>query len=160
MRVLGLDPGTAHTGFGLVTRDGDRLVRLASGVLQLGSGTLAERLVRLHAGLERLIRTYTPTACAVEDLFHHRSARSALSLGHARGVCLLAAALHGLEVAEFAPSVVKKAVTGNGAARKQQVAYMVARILHEAEESSDHASDALAAAICMIEASVPLRLID
>jgi crossover junction endodeoxyribonuclease RuvC len=160
MRVLGLDPGTAHTGFGIVARDGERLARVASGVLHLGSGTLPERLVLLHAELDRLIRSYAPTACAVEDLFHHRSARSALSLGHARGVCLLTAAQHGLVVSEYPPAVVKKALTGNGAAGKQQVAYMVSRILREEPEASDHASDALAAAICLLETSEPLRLME
>src|SRR5512145_1826630 len=88
MRVLGLDPGTTSTGYGVVERDDDRLVRVAAGVIRVGSGDLATRLVHLHRELERLIATWMPTACAIEDLFYHRSARSALALGHARGVCL------------------------------------------------------------------------
>ena len=160
MRVLGLDPGTSNTGYGVVCRDGDRLVRLAAGVIRLGSGSLATRLVFLHAELERLIATWSPVACAVEDLFHHRSARSALALGHARGVCLLAAAAHGLDVVEYQPAVVKKAVTGSGGADKQQVAFMVGRLLGVTPETSDHAADALAAAICLIEERQPLRVFD
>jgi crossover junction endodeoxyribonuclease RuvC len=160
MRVLGLDPGTHCTGYGVVERRGDRLQRLASGILRLGKGDLAARLARLHAGLQGLIDAWSPTACAVEDLFHHRSARSALALGHARGVCLLAAAARGLEVVEYPPAVVKKAVTGHGAAGKQQVAYMVARLLGVEEEPEDHASDALAAAICLVESRQELRVFE
>lgn len=160
MRVLGLDPGTSNTGYGIVGRDGDRLVRLAAGVIRLGGGPLAPRLVHLHTEIDRLIALWTPVACAVEDLFYHRSARSALALGHARGVCLLAAAARGLEIFEYQPAVVKKAVTGNGGADKQQVAAMVGRLLSAAPEASDHAADALAAAICLIEARQPLRVYD
>ncbi len=160
MRVLGLDPGTHCTGYGIVERDGDRLAHVASGVLRLGKGDLATRLAALHVGLEGLIDTWSPTACAVEDLFHHRSVRSALALGHARGVCLLAAAARGLDVVEYPPAVVKKSVTGHGGADKQQVAHMVARLLGVAEESEDHASDALAAAICLLEARQPLRVFE
>ena len=158
MRALGIDPGTKSTGYGVVDADGDRLVRLDAGVIALGSGTLAERLVRLHRELTRLIVTWSPAVCAVENLFHHRSARSALALGHARGVCLLAAAAHGLDLEEYAPALVKKAVTGNGAAGKEQVQYMVARLLGTEAEASDHAADALAAAICLLEARRPLRV--
>ena len=160
MRVLGLDPGTVHTGFGVVEEDGDRMVRVASGVIDVGSGILASRLVQLHGELERLIARWSPEACAVEDLFYHRSARAALALGHARGVCLLACAARGLEVIEYKPRAVKKAVTGNGAADKQQVASMVARLLGDDVESSDHASDALAAAICLLQARQPLRVFE
>ncbi len=160
MRVLGLDPGTVHTGFGVVDEEGDRMVRLASGVIDVGRGVLAQRLVQLHIALESLIARYAPAACAVEDLFFHRSARSALALGHARGICLLACAAQGLEVVEYQPRVVKKAVTGNGAADKQQVASMVARLLGDAVEASDHASDALAAAICLLQARQPLRVFE
>ena len=160
MRVLGLDPGTMSTGYGVVCRDGDRLVRLAAGVIRVQSGTLATRLVQLHQELERLVDAWSPAACAVEDLFYHRSARSALALGHARGVCLLVAAGHGLDVVEYQPPVIKKAVTGNGGADKQQVAFMVARLLDATPEVSDHAADALAAAICLIEERQPLRVFD
>lgn len=160
MRVLGLDPGTTSTGYGVVERDDDRLVRVAAGVIRVGSGDLATRLVHLHRELERLIATWMPTACAIEDLFYHRSARSALALGHARGVCLLAAAAHGMDVVEYQPPVIKKAVTGNGGADKQQVGFMVARLLGAEPEISDHAADALAAAICLLADRQPLRLFE
>ena len=158
MRVLGLDPGTARTGYGVVGLENGRLVRHTSGVVKLGSGALAPRLATLHAELDRIIRAHAPTACAVEGLFHHRNARSALMLGHARGVCLFAAAAHGLEVAEYPPATVKKALTGHGAAEKHQVGLMVARLLGAEPESALDASDALAVAICRLEDERVLRV--
>ncbi len=158
MRVLGLDPGTSRTGYGVVGTENGRLVRYASGVVHLGRGPLACRLATLHAELDRLIRAHRPAACAVEGLFHHRNARSALLLGHARGVCLLAAAARGLEVAEYAPASVKKALTGHGAAQKHQVGFMVARLLDEEPERALDASDALAVAICRLEDERALRV--
>ncbi|UCE03854.1 MAG: crossover junction endodeoxyribonuclease RuvC [Candidatus Latescibacterota bacterium] len=157
-RVLGIDPGTVRTGFGIVGRDGSRLRRVASGTVELGRAPLPQRLAHLHSELTRLIDNYTPTACAVEGLFQHRNARSALLLGHARGVCLLAAAAHGLDVVELAPATVKRSLTGNGAADKQQVGFMVARLLDDFSESAPDACDALAVAICLIETRKPLRL--
>lgn len=158
MRVLGLDPGTLRTGYGIVASEGDRPVRVASGVLRLGRVPLPQRLVRLHEALVRLVETYHPDACAVEGLFHQRHARSALILGHARGVCLLAAATRGIEVVEYAPATVKRAISGHGAADKQQVAFMVAHLLGEAVEESSDASDALAVAICHLESRRLLRV--
>lgn len=158
MRVLGLDPGTARTGYGVVGHDGERLVRYASGVVRLGRGPLAPRLATLHRELDRLISRYEPTTCAVEGVFQHRNARSALLLGHARGVCMLAAAMHGMEVTEYAPATVKKALTGHGQAEKHQVGEMVARLLGGEPEAELDASDALAVAICRLEDSRVLRV--
>jgi len=160
MRVLGLDPGTVRTGYGIVERAGDRFVRLGSGVVELGNGPLPDRLVRLQAELERLITAYAPTACAIEGLFHHRNAKSALLLGQARGVCLLSAARHGLDIVEYAPASVKKSMTGRGAADKECVGAMVARLLGEAAEASLDASDALALALCYLEERRPLRVFE
>lgn len=158
MRVLGLDPGTSRTGYGVVGLENGRLVRFASGVVSLGRGPLAPRLAALHRELDRLIETYDPTVCAVEGLFHHRNARSALLLGHARGVCLLVAAAHGLDVTEYPPATVKKAMTGHGAAEKAQVGFMVARRLGQQPETALDASDALAVAICRLEDERNLRV--
>jgi crossover junction endodeoxyribonuclease RuvC len=158
MRVLGLDPGTARTGYGVVGLEHGRLVRFASGVVQLGRGPLAPRLATLHRELDRIIQTHKPTACAVEGLFHHRNPRSALLLGHARGVCLLVAAAHGLDVAEYPPATVKKAMTGHGGAEKHQVGFMVARRLGEEPQTAMDASDALAVAICRLEDERSLRV--
>ena len=160
MRVLGLDPGTVRTGYGIVERAHDRFVRLGSGVVELGTGPLPHRLVRLQAELERLIAAYSPTVCAIESLFHHRNAKSALLLGQARGVCLFSAARHGLDIVEYAPASVKKSMTGRGAADKGQVGAMVARLLGEAAEASLDASDALALALCYLEELKPLRVFE
>jgi len=160
MRVMGLDPGTRKTGFGIVTlRDGNP-VRVASGVLRLGNGRLEERLGRLHEELLAVVAQHQPTACAVEGVFQHRNPRSALILGHARGVCLLAAALHNLEVVEYPPATIKRAITGHGAADKQSVGHMVARLLRVPPEASEDASDALAVALCHLESSRPLRVFE
>jgi crossover junction endodeoxyribonuclease RuvC len=132
--------------------------RIASGVLQLGSGALEERLARLHKGLCRVVLEHQPTTCAVEGVFQHRNPRSALILGHARGVCLLAAALHKLAVVEYPPATVKRAIAGHGAANKQSVGVMVARLLQVRPESSEDASDALAVALCHLECHRPLRV--
>lgn len=161
MRVLGLDPGTERSGWGVVERaDEEAWRRIASGVVRLGSGELPSRLVRLHTELERILQAYSPDSCAIEGLFHHRNARSALLLGHARGVCLLVAAAHGVPVTEYAPARVKNALVGHGAADKQQVAAMVSRLLGFEPRDSHDETDALALAICHLEAERPLRLVE
>lgn len=159
-RVLGLDPGTERTGFGCVEMGPDGPVRVASGIVRLGRGSLAERLDCLYRELTRLFTVYQPRECAVEGVFHHRNFRSALLLGHARGVCLLAAATHGLPVSEYAPAVVKRAVTGHGAAEKDRVAAMVAALLRFEPQGEFDETDALALALCHLEAARPLRLME
>jgi crossover junction endodeoxyribonuclease RuvC len=160
MRVLGLDPGTERSGWGVVERDDAAWRRLASGIVRLGSGDLPARLVRLHTELERILTAYRPDGCAIEGLFHHRNARSALLLGHARGVCLLVAAAHGVPVTEYAPARVKNALVGHGAAGKEQVAAMVGRLLGFQSAATHDETDALALAICHLEAERPLRLVE
>jgi crossover junction endodeoxyribonuclease RuvC len=158
MRVLGLDPGSERTGWGCIELDAAGPVRIASGVLVLGRGPLPERLARLDSGLEQVFAQHRPDACATEGLFHHRNARSALLLGHARGVCLLVAARHRVPVAEYAPAAVKRAIAGHGAADKERVCAMVASLLgFEPGELFDE-TDALAIALCHLEAERPLRL--
>lgn len=122
---------------------------LEHGVLALGEGApIEDRLSRLHAGLTRALREHKPDVVAIEDIFHAQHARSALTLGQARGVALLAAAQSGARVRSFAPSVIKQAVTGTGRAEKEQVGRMVAVLLGITIEGRADASDALAAAIC------------
>jgi crossover junction endodeoxyribonuclease RuvC len=129
--------------------------------VHLGHAPLPERLARLHAALDALFSAQRPDGCAIEGLFHHRNARSALILGHARGVCLLVAAQHGVPVAEYAPASVKQALTGHGAASKSQVSAMVARVLGLADTAETHdETDALAVALCHLEAQRPLRLVE
>ena len=150
MKVFGIDPGSRFCGFGVVEDAGGTRVRhLAHGVLEVGKGgSIGERLRALHEGLSRELRRHRPEMVVVEDVFHARNARSALVLGQARGVALLAAAQAGIEVRSFAPSVIKQAVTGTGRAEKDQVGRMVAVVLGIPIQGRLDASDALAAAIC------------
>ena len=160
MRVLGLDPGTERTGFGCVESDGDALHWVASGVLRLGRGDLAGRLAQLHTHLLELFAAHRPDACAIEGIFHQHHARSALLLGHARGICLLAAAEREVPVTEYAPATVKRAVTGNGAADKQVVEAMVARLLGPRDIATYDESDAIAVALCHLQSARVLRVFE
>ncbi|HZX96509.1 MAG TPA: crossover junction endodeoxyribonuclease RuvC [Myxococcales bacterium] len=150
MIVLGIDPGSRFCGFGVVEDVGGARVRhVAHGVLAMGEGgAVEERLRLLHEGLFRELQRHRPELVAVEDVFHARNARSALVLGQARGVALLAAAQAGARVRSFAPAVIKQAVTGTGRAEKEQVGRMVSVLLGIAMQGRLDASDALAAAIC------------
>jgi crossover junction endodeoxyribonuclease RuvC len=153
MRVLGIDPGSRRTGFAVVEREGSRLRPLAWGTIALGDGALPDRLRTLYLAIEALVAEHGPTTVAVEGIFHAKNAGSALKLGHARGVALLVASLHELEVHEYAPAVVKRAVTSSGRADKTQVQYMVRLLLGLAETPEEDAADALAVAICHAQAA-------
>lgn len=149
MRVLGIDPGSRHCGFGVVeARSGSRVVHIAHGVISpRATDPLEKRLTLIFEELTEVIRAHVPVACAVEEIFFAANAKSALVLGHARGVALLAAARAGLPVQSYAPTLVKQSVVGTGRAEKEQVTRMVSVILGiPATERSD-ASDALAIAI-------------
>jgi crossover junction endodeoxyribonuclease RuvC len=147
--VLGIDPGTASLGFGVVERVGGGLREIHHGCLTTTPDeALPQRLLRIHACVAEAIATHRPTLVAVERLFFSRNAQTALGVGHARGVVLLAAAEAGLPVREATPSEVKTAVTGSGTAGKEQVGRMVSTILGLAEmPTPDDAADALAIAI-------------
>ena len=148
-RLIGLDPGLRSTGWGVIEAEGNRLGYVASGVIRsTDSGTLADRLVELHAGLVRVIETYRPDEAAVEETFVNRNPASTLKLGQARGIALLVPALAGLPVAEYATNQVKKSVVGTGHADKEQIAMMVRRLLPGVGETAGDAADALAVAIC------------
>jgi crossover junction endodeoxyribonuclease RuvC len=150
MIVLGIDPGLANTGYGVVARRGGRLVALDGGVVQTAASQSAEqRLGELHEALGELIREHAPTAMALETLYFGANARSAFAVGQARGVAMLCAGQRGVECFSYTPQQVKGAVCGSGAAPKDQVARMVAALLSlPSEPHPDHASDALAVAIC------------
>jgi crossover junction endodeoxyribonuclease RuvC len=147
--ILGIDPGTASLGHGVVERTGGRLREIDHGVLTTSpSEPLPERLLAIHAFVAELIETHRPALLAVERLFFTRNAQTAIGVGHARGVVLLAAAEAGLAVREATPSEVKTAVSGSGVADKEQVGRMVALILGlPAVPTPDDAADALAVAI-------------
>jgi crossover junction endodeoxyribonuclease RuvC len=145
--ILGVDPGSHATGYGVI-ETGPVVRMLGGGVIRCPrQAPLAERLLTIHTELGAVIERFAPAAMAVEDLFNAKNARSSLILGHARGVILLAGSTAGLPVVEYAPREVKQAVTGNGAARKEQVRFMVMRLLGLREEPPLDQSDALAVAL-------------
>jgi crossover junction endodeoxyribonuclease RuvC len=150
MIVLGIDPGTADTGYGVVESSGSRLRSLAAGVIQTPSGMpLERRLAAIHAGVEALLERHEPAALAIEELYFGANVRTAFAVGQARGVVLLAAGRRGTPARSYTPQQVKGAVCGHGRAGKEQVARMVARLLGlTAPPRPDHAADALAVAIC------------
>ena len=147
-RILGLDPGLRRTGWGVVAVAGARLAWVAHGVITPPTtAPFAERLRVLFEGLEAVIAEHRPHEAAVEETFVNSNALSALKLGHARAAALIAPARAGLAVAEYAPTVVKKALVGAGGADKTQVAFMVRRLLPACGEASADCADALAVAI-------------
>lgn len=160
--VLGIDPGTAITGFGVVATGGDhRAVLLECGVIRTrATAALPDRLLQIATAIAALAARHRPHVLALEDVFHGKNARTALVLGHARGVVMLSAAQVGLPVAEITPREVKRAVTGTGAATKSQVAAMVARLLHlAAPPSPADAADGVAIALTHLMRATPrLRL--
>ena len=148
-RLLGLDPGLRVTGWGVVDVDGNRLTHVADGAVRPpADGSLAARLAVLHRALARVIDTYRPDEAAVEETFVNRNPASALRLGQARGVVLLAPAEAGLPVAEYPANLVKKSIVGAGHADKAQISAMVRALLAIRRVSSSDAADALAVAIC------------
>jgi crossover junction endodeoxyribonuclease RuvC len=151
MIILGVDPGSVRTGYGVIDTDGRRHALVDRGVIAPPPRReLPERLRLIHDGITGLISRHHPEALAVEDIFHAVNARSALVLGHVRGVVLLAGAEHGLAVHAFSPAAVKVQITGYGRAEKGQVALMVSRLLCLAEDSTaGDAADALAVALCL-----------
>jgi crossover junction endodeoxyribonuclease RuvC len=150
MTILGIDPGLASTGYGVVGRREGKLVALAGGVIETRAGISQERrLADIHAEVDELISSHEPGTVVLEELYFGQNVRTAFAVGHARGVVMLAAAQHGLACASYTPQQVKGAVCGNGRAPKDQVARMVKTLLGLAEEPRpDHAADALAVAIC------------
>jgi crossover junction endodeoxyribonuclease RuvC len=152
VNVLGIDPGLANTGYGLVTRRGARFVALDGGVVQTRAGVpLERRLATLFADVEELVDRHRPDAVALEDLFFGQNARSAFAVGQARGVVMLAAGRRGVPCASYTPQQVKQAVCGSGRAAKDQVARMVCAMLGLPDAPlPDHATDALAVAVCHV----------
>ena len=159
IRILGLDPGLRRTGWGVVTVSGTRLVHVAHGVIAPSERmAFADRLLVLFEGIAAVIETHAPDEAAVEETFVNTNASSTLKLGHARACCLIAPARAGLVVAEYAATVVKKAVVGTGAAEKDQVGFMVRRLLPTAGETTSDAADALAVAIAHAHARTARRV--
>jgi crossover junction endodeoxyribonuclease RuvC len=148
IRILGLDPGLSAMGWGVIEMTGSRLSHIAHGVIATKpSSGLGVRLMMLHRELTLIIQCHAPSSIAVEQAFVARDPQAALKLGHARAVALLAAAEAGLEIAEYAPNHIKKCVVGAGHAGKEQVQFMVKRLLPACSVTQADAADALAAAI-------------
>jgi crossover junction endodeoxyribonuclease RuvC len=160
VRVFGIDPGSKRTGYGCVETDGRRHQLVACGAITALAGDLfPHRLARIHRELTALLVTCRPDCVAIENLFHANNARSALTLGHARGVAMLAAVEAGCEIVEYTPAEVKRAVVGYGRAEKHQVQQMITLLigLEKAPKPFD-ASDALAVAICHLHSRPVARV--
>jgi crossover junction endodeoxyribonuclease RuvC len=157
LRILGIDPGSLVTGYGVVERRGAEVHHVAHGTLRPPrAAPLASRLAAIHAGVAGVIGSHRPDLVVVEQVFVAANARAALVLGQARGVALAAASAAGLGVEELSPQEVKRAVVGNGAAQKLQVQRMVQRLLGLATPPAQDAADALAAALCRAHQSALL----
>jgi crossover junction endodeoxyribonuclease RuvC len=149
VRVLGLDPGSRRTGYGVVERSGNRFLCVVQGPIAPPARLdLAHRIHAIAMRAAELMEEYAPDAVVVEEAFYHESVRSTLVLGHVRGALLVAAVQRGLTIAEYSPREIKMSVTGNGGATKDQVAYMVQRLLGLRAAPQGDAADALAAALC------------
>ncbi|WOC78586.1 crossover junction endodeoxyribonuclease RuvC [Stutzerimonas frequens] len=146
--ILGIDPGSRITGYGVVRDTGRGCEYVASGCIRTGSGELSERLHAVFSGVSEVIRTYGPVTMGIEQVFMARNADSALKLGQARGAAIVAGAEAGLQIAEYTATQVKQAIAGTGGADKQQVQMMVMHLLKLLEKPQIDASDALAIALC------------
>ena len=149
MRILGIDPGTRITGYGIIDVEGNRLRHVDNGIIKTrSSDPLPLRLKTIYDGLSTILNQFAPQAVAVEQVFMAKNPRAALTLGHARGTAVLSAVNLGLEVQEYSALQVKSAVVGYGHAAKQQVQQMVKALLNLPEVAQEDAADALAVAIC------------
>lgn len=152
--MIGIDPGTRHLGWGVLTRTGTKVEHVAHGVIDTDlDGSLADRLVEIDTELERVIREHAPDVGAVETIFFSKNANSAAKLGHARGVILLRLARAGMPIHEYAPTLVKRSVAGKGAADKKQVAMVMTAILRLSKPPRSDAADALAVALTHLHAA-------
>lgn len=148
MRVLGIDPGSRVTGYGVIDATGERLVRVASGSLKIPADDLPQRMGVIIDRLGTIIRDHSPEVMAIEEVFVSRNPRSALILGHARGAAICSGVLRNLPVHEYSPRAIKQATTGRGGADKAQVQHMVKVLLGLGELPAEDEADALACAIC------------
>jgi crossover junction endodeoxyribonuclease RuvC len=148
MRILGIDPGSRVTGFGIIDQVGSIPRYVASGCIRVGHLTYPERLRNIYTGILEIITQYVPMTAAIEQVFVHKNVASALKLGQARGAAIVAMASGGLDIAEYAPRSIKKNVVGYGNADKQQIQHMVGLLLKIEGKLGADAADALAIAVC------------
>ena len=147
-RILGIDPGSRLTGFGVIDFDGDKAVYIASGTVRSIDGAFADRLRQIFESIGEIVDEFRPDIVSIESVFMHKNAGSALKLGQARSAAICATFKYGSEVYEYAPREIKQAIVGTGAATKEQVQHMVVSILSLDGAPAPDAADALAAAIC------------
>jgi crossover junction endodeoxyribonuclease RuvC len=161
VRIFGIDPGSDRTGYGCVETDGSRHRLVCCGAISApASAAFPDRLALIHSRLSDLLRDHRPDAVAIENIFFAANVRSALKLGHARGVAMLAAVEAGVRVVEYTPAEIKRAVVGHGRAEKPQVQHMVKMLLGLATAPAPHdAADALAVAICHVHSHTPARAV-
>jgi crossover junction endodeoxyribonuclease RuvC len=150
MIILGVDPGTIFTGFGLIKQDGNSHHRIINGIIKLPpSFSLSQKLEIIYDELDKLIKTYRPDEFAIETAFYGKNVQSAMKIGYARGVSMLAAVHNKIPASEYSPREIKKSVVGNGAASKEQVYFMISTLLElKKEKMKFDESDALAVALC------------
>lgn len=149
VRIIGVDPGLQHCGWGIIESADNHLRYIASGTISPpAKQSLGERLAQIHAGLSRIVEEFKPQQAAIEETFVSVNGQSTLKLGHARGVALLALAQTGLPISEYAARLVKKTITGNGNADKNQMQHMIRHLLPLSSADSADAADALAIAVC------------
>ncbi len=150
MKILGIDPGLSTTGYGIIEAEGDRLHEITHGTIKKRQRKdFSQNLLGIYQGVTKIIQEFQPDYCAIESIFYHQNKKTAITMGHVRGVAILAAAQNQIAVAEYSPREVKLSIVGSGSAAKIQVQAMVKNILRLKEiPHSDDAADALAIAIC------------
>ncbi|VAW89932.1 Crossover junction endodeoxyribonuclease RuvC [hydrothermal vent metagenome] len=148
IRILGIDPGSRITGFGVIDVSGNRVSYVASGCVRTADGSLPERLKTIYEGIFEVVRSYQPLEMAIENVFMQKNAASALKLGQARGAAICAVVTQAVDVHEYSPTQIKQAVVGRGHADKTQVQHMVTALLKLPETPQADAADALACALC------------
>lgn len=146
--ILGIDPGSRVTGYGVIQLANRQLQYIGSGCIRTSEGQLSQRLLQIFNGICELMEQYQPNEVAIEEVFMHQNPSSALKLGHARGVAMVACASHRVNVSEYSPREIKQAIAGYGAAEKTQVKHMVVQLLQLNAAPQSDAADALAIAIC------------
>lgn len=146
--ILGIDPGSQITGYGIIKTEAQNNIYLASGCIKVSKHEPGQHLKQIFAGLTEIITTYQPIEVGIEQIFMHRNPNSAIKLGEARGVAIVAAAMHSLSIAEYSARQIKQSVVGFGAAKKEQVQHMVKYLLNLSGVPQPDAADALAVALC------------
>jgi crossover junction endodeoxyribonuclease RuvC len=159
MLIIGVDPGSISTGYGIIQKIGSRSTHVASGTIRTGSGACqSKRLFKIHEKLDEVIRQHGPAVMVVESLFHSNNSQSLMKLSQVRGVILLLGEIHGMDIFEYAPMEIKKGLTGYGRAEKEQMVYMVRKILNLPSLKSADQADALAMALFHSHMCLPDRV--